>query len=369
VAVRPSPSDAARGLDHRIRALSPIWRRGLLAAVVWSVLVASYAIGFFAAAGGQAGGATFLDGLFLLIAWVLPLVLVALAAWLAEELQRQRAVVAALADLVPPLIGALDGTRDALESHEPVSPQAIRREIEAALLGAGRAGDAAAQLERLLSGQAEQRAALQTLLARSAAPAPPAEPGRRGEPAPAAARPARRAASPPATEPPLPLLPEAEGVARPDWPTLIRALDFPRDAEDREGFRALKAALRHHGLAQMLQAAEDVLTLLAQEGVFVDDLGPEPGDPEAWRRFMAGRRGAEAAGVGAIRDPQALEIARALTKSDPIFRDTALFFQRRFDAVLGEFAAGAGDAAILELADTRSARAFMLLGRLSGSFG
>jgi hypothetical protein len=357
VAVRPSPSDAARGLDHRIRALSPIRRRGLLAAVVWSVLVASYAIGFFGAAGGQAGGATFLDGLFLLIAWVLPLVLVALAAWLAEELQRQRAVVAALADLVPPLIGALDGTRDALESHGPVSPQAIRREIEAA------------QLERLLSGQAEQRAALQTLLARSAAPAPPAEPGRRGEPAPAAARPARRAAPPPATEPPLPLLPEAEGVARPDWPTLIRALDFPRDAEDREGFRALKAALRHHGLAQMLQAAEDVLTLLAQEGVFVDDLEPEPGDPEAWRRFMAGRRGAEAAGVGAIRDPQALEIARALTKSDPIFRDTALFFQRRFDAVLGEFAAGAGDAAILELADTRSARAFMLLGRLSGSFG
>ena len=31
-------------------------------------------------------------------------------------------------------------------------------------------------------------------------------------------------------------------------------------------------------------------------------------------------------------------------KSDTIFRDTALFFQRRFDGVLAEFAADADDA-------------------------
>ena len=97
------------------------------------MLVASYAIGFFGASAGGRGGATFLDGLFFLIALVLPLILIALAAWLAEELERQRAVVAALADLVPPLIGALDGTRNALENHGPAAPKEIRREIEAAL--------------------------------------------------------------------------------------------------------------------------------------------------------------------------------------------------------------------------------------------
>ena len=75
------------------------------------------------------------------------------------------------------------------------------------------------------------------------------------------------------------------------------------------------------------------------------------------------------AAVGGIRDDRALEAARALTKSDPIFRDTALFFQRRFDVVLSEFAAASSDARIAELAVTRSGRAFMLLGRLSGSFG
>jgi hypothetical protein len=325
------------------------------------VLVAGYAVGYFGAAGD---GATLLDGLFFLIALVLPLVLVALVARLAEELGRQRAAVATLAEVVPPLIAALDGTRSALEAHAPASPQAIRREVEAAL-AAGRGADAAASRpERPPSGHAEPRAARQTLPARSSAPLPPAAPAPREAARPP--RPAGPAAEPP---PPLPLLPEAEADGRPDWPTLIRALDFPRDAGDRDGFRALKLALRHHGLAQMLQAAEDVLTLLSQQGLYMDDLAPAPADPEAWRRFIAGRRGAEAAGVGAIRDPGALETARALTRADPIFRDTALFFQRRFDAVLGEFAAGVDDAAIAALADTRSARAFMLLARLSGSFG
>ncbi|HET9070001.1 MAG TPA: hypothetical protein VFN28_15275, partial [Amaricoccus sp.] len=73
------------------------------------------------------------------------------------------------------------------------------------------------------------------------------------------------------------------------------------------------------------------------------------------------------AGLGGIDDAQALEAARALMRSDPIFRDSALFFQRRFDAVLGEFASRAEDAELEELAATRSGRAFMMLARLSGS--
>ena len=88
-------------------------------------------------------------------------------------------------------------------------------------------------------------------------------------------------------------------------------------------------------LAQMLQAAEDVLNLLSQEGVFVDELPMAPVDAAAWRRFMAGRRGAggRAASAGSA-TTRALEAARGLMRSDSIFRDSALFFQRRFDGVL-----------------------------------
>jgi hypothetical protein len=159
-----------------------------------------------------------------------------------------------------------------------------------------------------------------------------------------------------------------EPAAPPDWDDLVRALDFPRDASDHEGFAALKRALRHHSLAQMLQAAEDVMNLLSQEGVYMDDLHHDPAPPETWRAFVAGQRGAAVAAVGGITDPAALDAVRGLMKSDPIFRDTALFFQRRFDVVLADFARDASDAALAALADTRSARAFMLCARASGSF-
>ena len=63
-----------------------------------------YAAGFFAvAAGGQGRGTLFLDAMFFLLALAVPLVLVWLAAWLAEELAAQRELVAALAEVAAPL--------------------------------------------------------------------------------------------------------------------------------------------------------------------------------------------------------------------------------------------------------------------------
>ena len=117
----------------------------------------------------------------------------------------------------------------------------------------------------------------------------------------------------------------------------------------------------------MLQAAEDVLNLLSQEGVFVDDLRWSRSTPGPGAGSSRACAASEVAGLGGIHDPRALEAAQRLMKSDPIFRDTALFFQRRFDAVLADFAAKADDAALAELAGTRSGRAFMLLARLSGT--
>ncbi len=349
--------DAARG---RFAALGGIKRAALAAGLIWVVVVCTYAIAFLAVASAtQTRGTLFLDAMFFLVTLVLPLILVGLAAWLAEELARQRAVIAALAELAVPLIEAMEATRATLRDHGPASPQDIHRAVQGAMLGT-RAPDVTQTLERILAHLAQTRAALEAM----GGPPQPA-PAPAPEPKPQATR---RRPPEPANQPDLPLLPPAEPAGGPDWPELIRALDFPRDADDREGFRALKAALRHHSLAQMLQAAEDVLNLLSQEGVFMDDLAVPPADPDDWRRFISGTRGAEVAGVGAIRDEAALGTARDLMKSDPIFRDTALFLQRRFDAVLQEFAAGASDDQLRALADTRSGRAFMLLARLSGSF-
>jgi hypothetical protein len=350
MAMRPAaPYAAALGaFGARLAGMPGPRRAALAASFLWTVLIGGYGLGFLAAPDARTRGMAFLDGAFLLLALALPLILIWLAAWLAGELGRQRAAVAALTERAAPLLDELAATRRALAGH----------------------GDAAA-LGEIAAGQRRLQAALDAMLRGAAAPSAPSlpPPARPAPPRPAAAQEAAAPRSAAAEQPPLPLEPQGEDAPRPDWNKLVRALDFPRDPQDFEGFRALQAVLRYRPLAQLLQAAEDVLTLLSQEGLYMDDVAVEPVDAAAWRRFMAGTRGAAVAGAGGIRDPQTLELTDGLLKTDAIFRDTALFFQGRFDRVLGDFARDADDAQIADLANTRSGRAFMLLARLAGSFG
>ncbi|WP_146132816.1 hypothetical protein [Hasllibacter halocynthiae] len=44
-------------------------------------------------------------------------------------------------------------------------------------------------------------------------------------------------------------------------------------------------------MAKLVRAAQDVLTLLAQDGIYIDDIPAEPAPPEPWRAFAAGPRG------------------------------------------------------------------------------
>ncbi|MBP7001566.1 hypothetical protein [Amaricoccus sp.] len=376
-----------RGLS-RLEALGPVRRRAAIASLAWAVLVVAYAIGFFGAS--QARGTSFLDGAFFLVTLALPLILIWLAAYLAEELARQREMIAGLAELATPLFGALEATRAGLDRHAPASPSELRAAVDAALRAAGRP-DPGPAIERLEAGLARVETRVETGLARldaglatlraappAAAASPAPEPAAGPEPAaPAAAPPpgrrgkaaAPRETPPAATrQPALPLAAPAEPEEALGWGEMMQAFDFPRDPSDEEGFRALRRALQRRSLAQMLQAAEDLLTYLSQEGVYMDDLAMDPADPAAWRRFAAGGRGAPLDPLGGIRDESALEAARGLMKQDAVFRDAALFFLRRFDAVLGEIVADADDDAIAQLADTRSGRAFQLMARATGAF-
>lgn len=365
-------------LLDRLAGLSRSVRWALIASLFWAVLVTGYGIGYLQiAAENQIRGMSLLDGAFLLMALVLPLGLIWLAAGLSSTLRHQREMTVELADTVRPLIAELEATRRALSVQQGGVSDAVEQTVRTIVQTRQRSeADLSETLAQVTASQARLQSTLTALLEglerdstgfneAQAAPvradAVPAGGQRIESVAPAAQ------ADP--NEPPLPLLEAREGEAeRPAWPDLIRALDFPRDDQDFEGFRALQAVLRYQPLAQMLQSAEDVLTLLSQEGVYMEDLTVETGDPVHWRRFMAGERGADVASVGGIRDDQALELTRALLKSDLIFRDTALFFQRRFDRVLQDFAREAGDREIIDVANTRSGRAFMLLARLNGAF-
>lgn len=165
--------------------------------------------------------------------------------------------------------------------------------------------------------------------------------------------------------------------ARPDGPaadpvdaeTLVRALDFPDGPDDSLAIAALRRALGDAGHARVLRAAQDVVTLLAGRDLYMDDLPPDPAPPGLWRRFAEGARGGDVAAIGGIHDAAALETTAALLQDDEIFRDTAHHFLRHFDTMLTRQLPEMDDAQIAVLTQTRSARAFMLLGRIAGIFG
>jgi hypothetical protein len=151
-------------------------------------------------------------------------------------------------------------------------------------------------------------------------------------------------------------------------PDLVRALNFPENQDDTDGFAALRRALRDRRARRLVQASQDVLTLLSQDGIYMDDLRPEPASADLWRRFAKGERGRSMDGLGAVRDHAALSLVAGRMREDTIFRDAVHHFMRRFDEILVTFEENATDTDLLEMAETRTARAFMMLGRATRTF-
>jgi hypothetical protein len=148
----------------------------------------------------------------------------------------------------------------------------------------------------------------------------------------------------------------------------IRAMNFPENEHDKEGFRTLRRALEDPATERLVRASQDVLTLLSQDGIYMDDLTPDRARPEIWRRFANGQRGRAVAALGGIHDRSSLVLAAGRMKKDPVFRDAVHHFLRHFDRTFMEFERHASDEEIARLAETRTARAFMLLGRVTGTF-
>lgn len=148
----------------------------------------------------------------------------------------------------------------------------------------------------------------------------------------------------------------------------IKAMNFPDNQNDKDGFRALRRALEDHSTSKLVRAAQDALTLLSQDGIYMDDLRPDRARSDIWRRFAQGERGRQVSGLGGVRDRSSLALTSGRMRQDTIFRDTAHHFLRQFDKALQEFERNASDQEMAALAETRTARAFMLLGRVTGIF-
>lgn len=184
---------------------------------------------------------------------------------------------------------------------------------------------------------------------------------------PASPRAATNRPAPPAAEPRPSSAAQPGGNEDLSLPDLIRALHFPETPDDMAGFRALQRALRHHKAGQVVQAAQDMLTLLSQDGLYMDDIDPDSLDPAIWRRIAAGERQA-APPPAAAADEAAIRTCAERMRGNTVYRDTAQHFLRRFDQMLADMVPEISDEAIEAMAATRSARAFLLVGRAAGVF-
>ncbi|MEX2518351.1 MAG: hypothetical protein WD969_03350 [Paracoccaceae bacterium] len=321
---------------------------------VWLSGVIAYAAGFFGLFEGALLGtraASALEIALFALAALAPITLFFYGALLAQKAEDVRAETTRLAGC----IDALRASPGSRAEPPPASPAVNIGEAVKAALGEERAALSAALL-RLDAALAENQAILSRIEGRESA-------ARRD------GKLANPAAPTDAAQHALPLEPDAAAPEQLRWDSVVRALDFPRDKTDKTGFAALRATLKDPEFAELLQAAEDVLTLFSEDGFYMEDVQATAASLDDWRRYAAGARGAEIAAIGGVRDESTLAKARERMRRDIIFRDSSLHFLRRFDRLIRRMTQELGtDPMILEAADSRTGRAFMILARVSGAF-
>ena len=152
------------------------------------------------------------------------------------------------------------------------------------------------------------------------------------------------------------------------WDILLQALHFPKDKNDIFGFEALKLAKKNNVVFKALQASEDFLNLLAQDGIYLDDLGIEPPSIQAWINFLRPEKKGDSKKLNCLGIDVHLEKLKLRLKADTVFRDTSLMLARRFDKMLREKMETASDNQIFKLSYTRSGKAFLIVGSICDIF-
>ncbi len=325
-----------QGLDE---GLDPADKVALVVSVIWAGLCLIFlaVVGF-----GESQALGPLRFLIVVLAILLPIALV----WIGAIAVKGARVMREESER---LQASLDAIRQIYITQAQMSATAMGPNVER-------------KIDEIVKGQKRAESAL-AHFATSRAPAP--APERPVAPAPGPAPIETRAEE----QPDLALGTPAEAFGTPvSTADFINAMNFPETADDQAGFNALRRALADRRAARLITASQDILTLLSQDGIYMDDLAPDRARPEVWRRFADGERGRTIAALGGIRDRSSLALSAARMRQDSIFRDTSHHFLRTYDKTLAQIADRLSDEELIGLADTRTSRAFMLLGRVAGMF-
>ena len=151
------------------------------------------------------------------------------------------------------------------------------------------------------------------------------------------------------------------------WDLILKALNFPEDKNDHLGFLALNTARKNNSISELLRVSEDLLKLIAQDGIYLDDLKIEPPEVKSWLNFLRPDQNHTNIRLNCVGIDREINKLKSRIKSDAIFRDTSLMLMRRFDLLLRDRFETASDNQIFKIAETRSGKAFLIVGKLSDS--
>ncbi len=169
----------------------------------------------------------------------------------------------------------------------------------------------------------------------------------------------------PAPEAEMPKKEDFEFMARAlDWNKFVKAANFPENERDTATLDALYDVLTDPEAAALLQSSEDTLATLADIDLYMEDFIPEMSSVAAWQGHLNGKQS-----VIPIEAPLEQSRIAAKISADEKFRKLSERFIERYRVIAKRlFAEGADKKLAVELSDTRTGRAYLLiadaLGRL-----
>ncbi|MBY8974335.1 hypothetical protein KHP62_00855 [Rhodobacteraceae bacterium NNCM2] len=185
-------------------------------------------------------------------------------------------------------------------------------------------------------------------------------------------RPSAAAPAETTSDPALPFaeLQGASGGKALDWTLTLRVLELP-DEQAESARPVLREAAKDKTLSDLAALARRVQEELAEDGLFLQDLAPKHAALATWQRYAEGERDeAMAQELSGIDDDIALTLARKRLRGEAEFRDLAFRFVAGYQRLIARAVdEGLQGAHLLELAETSTGRAFMLLGQLTNAFG
>lgn len=152
-----------------------------------------------------------------------------------------------------------------------------------------------------------------------------------------------------------------------DFPTLLKALNLPEHDDDVEGYKAFKIATKNELLNNVLTQSHAILHRFAEISIYMDNLITDVGPFTEWSQFAESKSTEPNPNLGgAGTQKNVAEITNWLSEDREIYNNAIEFYQKACE-LLFIIIPTINEMDIVDLANTRTMRAFLLLGRvLSG---